>query len=895
MAIALGVHTMATGNGVTSVTTTGVTTSANSTLIAVTTMGGNSGGANSYSSLSDNKSGTWTEIGTAAIHSGGAGLRMFYCKGNSGTRGSGHTITFNYNQTEYPCAFLLEITGADTSNPLDQNAQLNNDDSSPFVVGPTGTTSQANEFILTAGASDSATSWAATGFTVDDSSTNFANFWVGAIAHKIVSATGTQSASWTTGPGGGSNAFKIATFKEANADVTLALTGQSIGSSTGTLRPDNSLPVTGVLISTALGTLTPALSLSLTGQLLTLGEGTLSVTGGDQVIALTGQSIGSSQGTLTPSNTVPVAGVALTGNVGSLTASLSLALAGQGTVSALGTLVPTFSKALTGQAMSGSQHKLGGGAIEGDLGTHTLLGIYDGDSTNPAVTSNINTQTSGSTFIAFQAGYSNNNSTPTDNKSNTYTLLDSPGVYVGYSGQFDFKLYVSANGNGGTGHHVSVTKNGTPSGEIVVGFIEIVGITSVSDFTQTYASSGSTNTTGSLTTTGAATLIAIWSGDNSGTTNSATPGNSFSTIEDFTVFTPGQTSVQTVVAARNVTGAGTYSCPFSVSPNQGAVMWLLAFEHGAGGTDLLINVPMVGQGATLSQGTLTPSIPGSASLTGQSLGTSQGTMSPQSSVGLTGQGVSIGQTSPTPNTSTSITGESIASATNFLTPNVTIQLVGQQMSLAQGTLISGMTINLSGQSLAGAQTSLGAPAIDVPLAGVTLVSGQGSVSPPGETQQNLTGQSVGVSTGTLVPGASFALTGQQMTTAITAPTPSSSVSLTGIPFAVATGAVGVNVTVALTGQQMSLSQGTVTAGNDIVIQLTGLAMSIAQGQMGPAISKGLTGIQLTIAQGDLVAVGDFSPPKNFAIQYSDDGVTWITVHSESNLTWTPGETKTFNF
>ena len=65
------------------------------------------------------------------------------------------------------------------------------------------------------------------------------------------------------------------------------------------------------------------------------------------------------------------------------------------------------------------------------LGSHTLLGQEEGSGVSPAVTSPINTQANGSSFIAFNAGYASNNAIPTDNKGNVWSAFGAPAVYRG--------------------------------------------------------------------------------------------------------------------------------------------------------------------------------------------------------------------------------------------------------------------------------------------------------------------------------------------------------------------------------------------------------------------------------------------------------------------------------
>ncbi len=62
---------------------------------------------------------------------------------------------------------------------------------------------------------DAPTYAAPAGYTLIDKQEDGSNYWTGAIAYKIVSATGTYTASWTPGSSGGSAAQMMASLKVA--------------------------------------------------------------------------------------------------------------------------------------------------------------------------------------------------------------------------------------------------------------------------------------------------------------------------------------------------------------------------------------------------------------------------------------------------------------------------------------------------------------------------------------------------------------------------------------------------------------------------------------------------------------------------------------------------------
>ena len=218
-----------------------------------------------------------------------------------------------------------------------------------------------------------------------------------------------------------------------------------------------------------------------------------------------------------------------------------------------------------------------GDALASQVGSHVLLWHEDGAGPSVANTPPINTQASGSTLIAFSAGYTSNNQGPTDNKGNTWAPLGAPVVYRGYDGQFNVKAYIVNSAVGGNGHSLSIVKNGAPSGEITVPFIEIRNSAALHAVAQNYPAAASVVSSASVTTSGPATLVTFWWGDASGLVHSAIPNNGFSIIENF-VNLPPNSAVQCVVAVRQVAGAGTYNVSWTQTPSQGAVLWLMAFQ-----------------------------------------------------------------------------------------------------------------------------------------------------------------------------------------------------------------------------------------------------------------------------------------------------------------------------
>ncbi|NCT68909.1 MAG: hypothetical protein GXC76_14885 [Rhodanobacteraceae bacterium] len=253
------------------------------------------------------------------------------------------------------------------------------------------------------------------------------------------------------------------------------------------------------------------------------------------------------------------------------------------------------------------------------LGAHVLLWQPQHRGVNPAVSAPIATQPRGSAFLVFNAGYSDNTRPPRDSEGNSWTALGEPVVFRGYHDLFDVKAWVALDGRGGPAHTVGIDKAGPADGEISVPFIEIRNADVLQDMVQTYPAEapslratlaglvwpsgrqpvaepgappasarhltypfGATVTSGRVTTTGPALLVAAWFGDAYAFHMTAVPDNGFTVIERL-VELPPESAVQCVVAYRQVAEAGTWQVSWTESPNQGAVLWLLAFQSSGSG------------------------------------------------------------------------------------------------------------------------------------------------------------------------------------------------------------------------------------------------------------------------------------------------------------------------
>jgi hypothetical protein len=217
------------------------------------------------------------------------------------------------------------------------------------------------------------------------------------------------------------------------------------------------------------------------------------------------------------------------------------------------------------------------------LGAH-LLAYFPCGGSGGLATAPMTTQNSGGTILvwvgrgrlrAFAAA-----TTPTDNKSNMYTMLGSVENYSPLWPDSGEALYVSPAAAGGAGH--VITASMPEADEMSLAVIEIKGGGAVQDYKWKKVLSGQANTSLSVTTTGPATLIAIWAGDSSGDARTgnvtAVPNNGFTTIDAQPY---AKCAVEAAIAAKDESAAGSYDVTWKATPTQGAHLWLIAVQKPA--------------------------------------------------------------------------------------------------------------------------------------------------------------------------------------------------------------------------------------------------------------------------------------------------------------------------
>lgn len=226
MAIAVGVTSKGRTASSSSIATTGVATQASGSTFVIGVVWNNVG----FTSVTDNKTNTYTQLGGLDLQPGAAAshARLYYCQNGNG--GAGHTGTLTLAGADNCAIFFLEITGALAASFDLGNGNL--DTASPFT-SPSITTTQARELLIAYLAGDSgsnpATHAESTGFTVQSAAeeTNGSSFWTGCLASRLVTSTASYNASFTES-GATRGAVFVIGFKEAAGGATLRTNRRSL-------------------------------------------------------------------------------------------------------------------------------------------------------------------------------------------------------------------------------------------------------------------------------------------------------------------------------------------------------------------------------------------------------------------------------------------------------------------------------------------------------------------------------------------------------------------------------------------------------------------------------------------------------------------------------------------
>jgi hypothetical protein len=226
MAIAVnqvfGKTTTTTGGA--TATSSSVTTVSGSLLVAISPVF-NTAGALVDADCTDSKSGTWTLAQTNLGGSGAVGIGVWYQLG--GTRGTTHTVSCNLTNSSNEDKLLLvvEITGHDTSTPLDTTTKATGTDATSAYTVTSAAAISGNQIAIYGVGLDTGTNTsftAPTGYTNIGNQGNGSTDLVGGAWYKL-NETGTPSPGATSSHSNTAGREVFVTFKEAasgNATAT---------------------------------------------------------------------------------------------------------------------------------------------------------------------------------------------------------------------------------------------------------------------------------------------------------------------------------------------------------------------------------------------------------------------------------------------------------------------------------------------------------------------------------------------------------------------------------------------------------------------------------------------------------------------------------------------------
>ena len=232
MSISVVQHRSTFANGATSVSLAFSSNNAAQNLLLYCAADG--GGGASTNACTDNNSNT---IANALTVGGACAQRIDYVKSsNSGA----NTVTANLPASGHPHLHIWEVSGCDTSAPLDQTGSVSG--STTYSVSTSGSTTTANELVVGAFGDSTAneTVTIGSGYTLSEQTNNTTGNDVYFTETKIVSSTGTQTAT-ITATGTDSFSQLIATFK-ASAAVTPPLGDFTPGAGGASLPQDFAVP-----------------------------------------------------------------------------------------------------------------------------------------------------------------------------------------------------------------------------------------------------------------------------------------------------------------------------------------------------------------------------------------------------------------------------------------------------------------------------------------------------------------------------------------------------------------------------------------------------------------------------------------------------------------------------
>jgi hypothetical protein len=236
----------------------------------------------------------------------------------------------------------------------------------------------------------------------------------------------------------------------------------------------------------------------------------------------------------------------------------------------------------TGSGSNGSGTVIDGSAaplMPGQLsiGGHAMTyEPFDSQHSTTLSTPAFDTQPTGSTMIVgvgrgVGSALTPDERTPTDNKGNSPYLIDGDVEHWSLWPASSATIYTFSNMVGGPGDVISIQAPATDEDTVLA--VEVTNATKISSVFVEQRTAPLTSM--SITTSGPAALIAYCWGDNDADMRTAVPDGNFVVLDS--IETQGEL-VEGSVAGEIVTAAGTYDVTWSMTPPQGALLWLIAVE-----------------------------------------------------------------------------------------------------------------------------------------------------------------------------------------------------------------------------------------------------------------------------------------------------------------------------
>lgn len=151
---------------------------------------------------------------------------------------------------------------------------------------------------------------------------------------------------------------------------------------------------------------------------------------------------------------------------------------------------------------------------------------------------------------------------------------------------FGADIYFSGTGNSIGGHTINVDKVGgafNESEEATVFGVEVKNANVVQDFNEAEILLAGGPKTISVQVTGPAVVVAFWWGDDGGGPHTANADNGFVKVQEYVDLQPSGGAVQGAVWAKQVSVAGTQTVTWTATPDQGAILQLVALGSAQNG------------------------------------------------------------------------------------------------------------------------------------------------------------------------------------------------------------------------------------------------------------------------------------------------------------------------